>query len=232
VTAPTRRPAGADGIRTCLVWRNRRLGYDLRRIDAAGGSVCCEVMTNVLFGLSRLAAGQPSITPGIVERMYDESTGLFWPLARPAVRRPVPLTWAALSPVALPDLPVPIGRRLVEEYLLDPDRFWLPVPPPWVSASEPAFSTDDRLLPGIRRYWRGPTWVNAAWLLWLGLRRLDYEGPAAALAHRVGAAVLNSGLREYYDPHTRRGMGAHSFAWSALVLELAEPDPAAASSYL
>src|SRR5947209_10112223 len=31
-----------------LVRRNRRLGYDARRILAAGGPVCCEVMTNVL----------------------------------------------------------------------------------------------------------------------------------------------------------------------------------------
>ena len=32
-----------------LVRRNRRLGYDLRRIAAAGGPVCCEVVTNVLL---------------------------------------------------------------------------------------------------------------------------------------------------------------------------------------
>jgi hypothetical protein len=45
-----------------LVRRNRRLEYDLQRIVAAGGPVCCEVMTNVLYGLSRLALNQPSIT--------------------------------------------------------------------------------------------------------------------------------------------------------------------------
>ncbi len=63
-----------------LVRRNRRLGYDLRRVRDAGGSVCAEVMTNVLYGLSRLAMGEPSLTPTIVERMYDERSGLFWPL--------------------------------------------------------------------------------------------------------------------------------------------------------
>src|SRR5207302_3815728 len=40
-----------------LVHRNRKLGYDLRRIADAGGPVCCEVMTNVIHGLSRLALG-------------------------------------------------------------------------------------------------------------------------------------------------------------------------------
>ena len=215
-----------------LLRRNRRLEYDLARIAAAGGPVCCEVMTNVLWCLSRLAIGQPSITPVIIERMYDESSGLFQPLARPAPKRPIPLTWAALSPLALPDLPEAIGRRLVEEHLLDRDEFWLPVPPPSVSASDRDFSARDEVLPGLRRYWRGPTWINAAWLLWIGLLRLGYAEQADELTRRLTGAVLAHGLREYYNPYTGDGMGAPSFAWSALIAELVEPDPRAASSYL
>ena len=215
-----------------LVRRNRRLGYDLRRIADAGGPVCCEVMTNVLWGLSRMALGEPSLTPVIVERMYDESTGLFWPLARPAARSMPALTWAALAPLALPDLPEEIGRRLVEEHLLDPERFWLPVPPPSVSAEDPTFSVKDRVYLAVRRYWRGPTWINAAWLVWLGLVRLGYREHAEELARRLAATVQASGLREYYDPYTGAGMGATSFAWSTLLMELVEPDARAASSYL
>jgi hypothetical protein len=215
-----------------LVRRNRRLDYDLRRIHAAGGPVCCEVMTNVLYGLSRLALNQPSLTPTIVERMYDERSGLFWPLAKPALDRSPPTTWAAMSPLALPDLPEQIGRRLVEEHLLDPTRFWTPVPPSSVSASDPSFSIRDTVLPGLRRYWRGPTWVNAGWLLWLGLVRLGYQKQAAELASRLAQPLLANGLHEYYDPYTGRGMGASEFSWSALAIELTEPDAAASSSYL
>jgi hypothetical protein len=160
-----------------LVRRNRHLRYDLRQIHAAGGPVCCEVMTNVLYGLSRLALGESSLTPLIVERMYDERSGLFWPLAHPAPGRPVPLTWAAISPLALPDLPEEIGRRLVEEHLLNPAEFWLPVPIPSVSVGDPTFSRRDTVLPGLRRYWRGPSWINSAWMVWLGLIRLGYEKP-------------------------------------------------------
>ena len=215
-----------------LVRRNRRLGYDLRRIADAGGPVCCEVMTNVLWSLARTALGEASLTPVIVERMYDEARGLFWPLARPAPSRPLALTWTALAPLALPDLPEAIGRRLVEEHLLDPRRFWLSVAPPSVSRADPAFSLRDTVLPGLRRYWRGPTWVNAAWLVWLGLVRLGYDEQADELGRGIAAAVAASGLREYYDPYTGGGMGAKSFGWSALALELAEPDGRAGSSYL
>src|SRR6516225_9907909 len=88
-----------------LVRRNRQLGYDVRRIVGAGGPVCCEVATNVLHNLSLLALGRRSRTPEIVARLYDERRGLFLPLARPEPEDEPALTWAALSPLALPDLP-------------------------------------------------------------------------------------------------------------------------------
>ncbi len=214
-----------------LVRRNREQGYDLRRIADDGGPVCCEVMTNVLYGLSLLALGQPSLTSTIVERMYDERAGLFRSIARPEPPTPPVVTWAALSPLALPDLPEAIGRRLVEEHLLDGARFWLPFPPPSVAANEPSFSCRESTL-GIRRYWRGPTWINAAWLLWLGLVRLGYSAQARELAIRLGAAVAAAGLREYYEPYTGGGMGATNFSWSSLIVEMLEPDPRAARSHL
>jgi hypothetical protein len=213
-----------------LVHRNRRHGYDLRRILDDGGPVCCEVMTNVLHSLSLMALGRPSLTSTIVERMYDDQAGLFRPMARPEPERTPSVTWAALSPLALPDLPEAIGRRLVEEHLLDPERFWLPVPPPSVPADDQAFCRHDTH--PIKRYWRGPTWINAVWLLWLGLIRLGYEDHAATLSTRVGGAVAAAGLREYYDPYSGEGLGAVDFGWSTLVLEMLEPDPHAASSYL
>jgi hypothetical protein len=227
----------ADGLPgfPLLVRRNRRLDFDIRKIAAAGGRLVCGTAMNVLDGLSRLALGRPSITPALIERLYDDRLGCFHQLVRCGARTHVArrrvLTWAALSPLALPDLPEEIGRRLVEEHLLDPASFWLPVPPPSVSAAEDCFSLKDRFLT-LRRYWRGPTWINAAWLLWLGLVRLGYEEAAAQMAAAVRAAVIREGLREYYDPYTGAGMGATGFSWSALAVELSDPDPEAGFSHL
>jgi hypothetical protein len=190
------------------------------------------VMTNVIYSLSRSALGRPSLTPQIVERMYDRDAALFRPLAYPEPNRMPALTWTALAPLALPDLPREIGRELVERHLLDRARFWLPVPPPSVSAADPTFSTQDRNALGVRRYWRGPTWINAAWLVWLGLVRLGYDEPAEQLVKRIAGTVHAHGLREYYNPYTGQGMGAFDFGWSSLVMELIEPDPRARSSYL
>ena len=63
------------------------------------------------------------------------------------------------------------------------------MPPPSVSAADPSFSLDDRGAIGLRLYWRGPTWVNAAWLLWLGLVRLGYAEQANLLCDRLSEAV-------------------------------------------
>ncbi len=203
-----------------LVHRNRRLGFDARRIRDRSGPVLCETVVNTLWSLSLQALGRPSPTPALVARLWDEGRGLFLDEAQPGGKRPGVVTWAALAPLALPDLPEEIGRRMVEEHLLDPDEFLTPVAPPSVSAGEPSYE------PGgsrgaVRRYWRGPTWVNAAWLLWLGLRRLGYDDAAERMARGVVGAAEREGLREYYDPRTGTGLGAENFAWSALVAELA-----------
>jgi hypothetical protein len=204
-----------------LVARNRRLGFEARRIRDAGHPVLCEVLVNTFWSLSLQALGRDSATPALVERLWDERRGLFLDEAQPGGARPGVVTWAALAPLALPDLPEEIGRRLVEEHLLNPAEFLTAVAPPSVAASEPSYEPDGGRGP-IRRYWRGPTWINSAWLVWLGMRRLGYEREARQLADGLIDAVAREGLREYYDPRTSNGLGAKDFAWSALIAELAE----------
>ncbi|HEX3736517.1 MAG TPA: hypothetical protein VHV53_03155 [Solirubrobacterales bacterium] len=205
-----------------LVERNRRLGWDARRIRDRGGPVLCETMVNTFWSLSLQSLGRASVTPALVERLWDEERGLFVDEAQPGGLRPAPATWASLAPLALPDLPESIGRRLVEEHLLNGSEFLTPVAPPSVAVSERSYEPGGGHGP-IRRYWRGPTWINSSWLAWLGLRRLGYPEEADRLAAGAIGAVARSGLREYYDPRDGTGLGAREFAWSALVAELADP---------
>ena len=227
-----------------LIQRNRRRAWDAKRIAADGGPLVCEVVVNVLWCLARLAAGEPSITPAIIDRFWDERRGLFLDVARGDVAHPDhldafdgdhrvrPSTWSALAPLALPDLPDEIGRRLIDEHLLDADRYWTAYPPPSVSAAEPSFEPRDWETWLVRRYWRGPTWINAAWMIWIGMRRLGYIEQADAMAAALCDAYAREGSREFYEPFTGEGLGAKEFGWSTLIAELADPDPAAAQCYL
>jgi hypothetical protein len=206
-----------------LVHRNRSIGFDARRARARGYPLLCETLVNTMWSLSLQALGRPSATPALVERLWDERRGLFADEAEPSGTGPGVVTWTAFAPLALPDLPEQIGRRLVEEHLLNEREFLTPVAPPSVAVAEPSYEPGGGHGP-IRRYWRGPTWVNSAWMAWLGLRRLGYEAEAQRLADGLIATVAREGLREYYDPRTGNGLGAKDFAWSALIAELADPD--------
>jgi hypothetical protein len=208
-----------------LIHANRRRGFDARRIQDAGRPVVCEVLTNVVWSLSEQALGRPSPTPRLVDRLWDERAGRFFDDVRGA-RRPTagpqrPVTWDTLAPLALHDLPDAIADRLIDEVLLTP-RFWDGVPLPAVALDDPSHSSRETWW-GRHRHWRGPSWVNSAWLVSLGLRRRGRHDLADAMATRLTDVVAREGFREYYESRTGRGMGARDFGWSTLLLELATP---------
>jgi len=223
-----------------LVRYNRRRRYDYRRVVADGGFHAVDVLVNTALAASWSALGRlghpagearaARITAALVDRLYDRSTGLF--LAEGPDGRPLRVsTWAGLAPLVLEHLPEDIGRRLVEEHLLDPRRYWLPFPVPSTAADEPAFRPGrlGRIAP---RYWRGPTWLFSTLPLLIGLLRLGYRDAATEMAGRTAGLVRRSGFREYYNPFTGEGLGAGPFATSAIALDalerVASPAPAAA----
>ena len=127
-------------------------------------------------------------------------------------------TVAGLLPIILGDLPAPIVDRIARR-LEDPADFGPSHPVPSVSLSNPAYR---RAPAGGTVLWRGPSWIGTNWYIARGLRRHG----RAELATRIEDASLRlverSGFREHYDAETGEGYGAKGFAWSALVLDLAE----------
>lgn len=131
--------------------------------------------------------------------------------------------------LALPDLPTPIGRRLVEEHLIP--HFFTPVPIPSVLPGMQGY--EEGIERWIRAYWRGPVWANPAWLVWLGLVRLGYRREADQVRDGWVRAVAREGLREFYAPLPGEGHGARKFGWTWLILDMLAGDEAGASrSYL
>lgn len=221
-----------------LVERSRRLGYESRTIIERYDEHVEDVLVNTLYALSLRALGRllgeqasgeytaraERAETALLERCWDERRGLFWDLAGRGERRLEVSTWSSLAPLALPDLPIEIGRRVVEEQLLDPSRYLAPVGIPSVAFEEPSFRPGWHLF----RCWRGPAWINTAWLLVPAMRRLGYEREAERVVASLVTAVERHGFREYYNPLDGDGLAARSFGWSTLLAELLPPVAAGA----
>src|SRR4051812_32118401 len=167
---------------------NRRRGFDYRRVVADGGFHATDVLVNTAWilgweGLARL--GVPGadrraeeLTNALVRRLFDQRQGFFFAEGPQGERLDVS-TWGGLAPLAIAHLPIDICRRIVDEHLLNPERFWLSFPVPSTAATEPTFVPgDDRYL-WIDRYWRGPTWLFSTWFILRGLLRLERDAEAA-----------------------------------------------------
>ncbi len=209
---------------------NRRRGYDYRRIVADGGFHATDVLVNTAWilgweGLARLGVSgaerrAEQLTAALLARLYSSKDGFFYGEGPRGERLEVS-TWAGLAPLAIGHLPLEICRRLVDEHLLSPERFWLPFPVPSTAATEPSFKPGDDRYFWMNRYWRGPTWLFATWFILRGLTRLGRDEEAAHLVDRTEGLIRRSGFREYFNPITGEGLGAERFGVSTIVVECA-----------
>lgn len=230
-----RRCCGQPGF-LLLVRRNRRLGFDARRIATQHPAEHVrEVLTNVLYiqglrALARLGGGErfadraDRAREALVRDCWDGEAGLFWDLAGTEARPLRVNTWSSLAPLCLDSLPEEVAHRLIREHLLDDAEYVTPVPIPSVAATEPSFNPGADvgrfLVLKLRRYWRGPSWVNTAWMLIPAMRHLGYTDQADRMLGPLLDAMQREGLREYYDAGSGEGLGAVDFGWSGLALEL------------
>ncbi len=152
----------------------------------------------------------------LLTKCWDEAAGAFFDLSGVAERPVKVVTISSLMPLILPDLPRNIVERLVEQWVANPEHFWLPFPLPSAPASDPKF------MPGNPRgfIWRGPSWVNTNWFLSHALRRHGYPELADTIVAKTHEAVELSGFREYYQPYTGEGLGARDFGWTTLILDM------------
>jgi glycogen debranching enzyme len=205
----------------------RRHRWDSRRIIGTTDLHVEDVLVTTAHALSLHAMGRMTgdgayfrraarVEQALLDKCLDPGTGLFLDLAG---RREKPVhvsTWTALAPLALPGIPDAVKHRLVEEHVLNPRRYGAAVGIPSVAMDEPSFNPKfDRW-----RCWRGPSWVNTAWLLVPALRELGYVEAADGIVRGLVEAALKDGLREYYHPRTGAGMAARDFGWSGLLVDL------------
>jgi glycogen debranching enzyme len=124
-------------------------------------------------------------------------------------------TISSLLPLLL-DIPAEIKDRLVE-HITDTTEYWSKYPIPTVAMTEKSFDPSNNSL-----LWRGPTWVNTNFFIWLGLKKHKEAKLANELAKRTHDLIQKSGFWEFYNPLSGNGGGAKNFGWSTLVLLMEE----------
>lgn len=210
------------------------LGRDPAAMFAADRFVVADVMVNTIYihnlrVLADLVTGTEWDTradefrsradraaASLLDLCWDDQAGLFFDLSGRDRRHLRTDTVTSLFPLLLPDIGSEVAERLID-HLTDPAAYWAAYPVPSVAMNEPSFRPGTV---GGSLVWRGPTWINANWYLARGLTGWGRSDLARHLADRSVELIRTSGFREYYNPLTAEGHGAHSFGWSAIALDL------------
>ena len=149
------------------------------------------------------------ITEAITHHLYDPETRTFRARDVRTGRLSPARCVNGLMPLILPGLPDRYVADIMAE-LYSP-RFGVPVPS--YDRTAPDFDT--------LRYWRGPIWINANWLIRCGLRQHGYDTEAEDLRAAMLRLVRQAGHYEYFHPGNGEGIGAPAFSWTAaLYLDL------------
>jgi len=218
-------------------WDSQRLDPDkviaaLRPTESVDSNVWMSLLWQVLGEMAerlgdrraaRAHAGRARRTMELVEeRMWDDGDGFYYDIdgrthAKIRVKTPynfMPLLSSYARPERL--------ERLVRDHLFNPREFWCRYPLPSVSLDNPTFDPVNMF--------RGPTWVNANWLVIEGLMRQGYRPEAWRLAaktlelvgprYRGRQRIRSPRFWEWYHPHTGAPLGNPQYSWSALVIDL------------
>ncbi len=94
--------------------------------------------------------------------------------------------------------------------LFDPVAFGSRFGPAGCHRDEPSFDPDT--------YWRGPTWPQMSYLLWVALNGLGRAGHAQVVAGALRAGSATSGWAEYWNPDTGEGRGATPQSWATIAV--------------
>ena len=121
-----------------------------------------------------------------------------------------------LSPAGFMPLTIKIASKEHAEkcYLIAKDEKYFYPLMPTVSYDNNSYSSSD--------YWRGPSWINTFYYAILGLKNYNYLDLAEKYKNNMLDMCFNekSGIYEYYDSKTGKGLGAKQFSWSsAFIIE-------------
>jgi glycogen debranching enzyme len=151
----------------------------------------------------------------VLRRMWSEEYRMFGDLIGKDEKMSVVPTIFSFMPMWAGLVDEERAKVMVSQ-ITDAKRFWPDYPVPTTDMRHKMFDPEG--------YWRGTVWINTNWFMIEGLARYGYTDLAQDLKERTLRMVDKGGIREYYNPLTGEGLGAKSFGWSTLVIDLMHRD--------
>lgn len=206
-------------------------GYDLPRIRHRAQFLVKDAGFNAIYAadlaamekLARLIGDDAShfarrrrrVVDSMLRLMYDEAEQAFFDVQEPGARKIRIATPTIFFPLAVDEVPQEIALKVLDAHFDRRDQFGAPWPMPSLEQRDAAFFAGET--PFI---WRGPTWAFINWFLYRMLKARGFDDRADLLRRSLLGLVQRSGFREYYDPFTGEGHGAHDFTWSGLLADM------------
>jgi len=225
------RTSDDDGLRMlALAVLLKKYDFELRRLPPTRAVLIEDVAFNSLLMVANRALEEIAVELGeplpdelvtmfrraesAMNDLWDEGTSQY--CSRDTVTGALITlpTIATFFPLWSRTVPASRVEALVRR-LRDPSQYWPDHPVPTVPLDAAEFEES--------RYWKGPTWVNANWIVIEGLLAHGETEHAASLRDKTVALVDAAGCYEYFSPITGEGHGANDFSWTAaLTLDLVD----------
>lgn len=159
------------------------------------------------------------VVKSMVDLMYDEQDAAFYDVHSMSNEKLKILTPTIFYPVIINRISQEIGENVMNKHFYKSDEFDTPFPLPSVAQNSPAFN------PTASKYlWRGPTWIVNNWYMHKYLIHTKHHKRAKTLMKSMLELIDKSGFREYYDPYSGKGYGAHDFTWGGLILDMLQKE--------
>jgi glycogen debranching enzyme len=127
--------------------------------------------------------------------MWDDGTGYYYDLDVVSGELVKIKTIASLFPL-FAGIPDQERAQIIRGHVMDPDEFNTPFPLPSTALNDPTFEKD---------CWRGPIWINTAYMVIVGMERYGFTEDAASLSFKLVEGIYKTydntnKFVEFYDP--------------------------------